>query len=180
MKKFCIYFFGLVFSISIFSDDLNLGSDFVEGDQVSASAFNQRFNTITETIGRVKIDNLVGEWACTFAVTGQKGEFSKPSEDAFLYTQADTLTFADTSVSEDETLANPQSWTTDHSYGSLIEGSVSGSYSLFGDTIIFNGVDACCSSYPVSFIINMSSSTQFSLIAPSPNYSASYAFCNKN
>ena len=161
MKKYLLLILSLT-SIS-HADDLDLGSDFSSGDTVSASAFNSRFNEIEKTIGNVKDSYLIGSWSCTFTESAQRDTFAKPTNDSFLYTLTDTLTFSETDTSS--SLNSPKSWATTDVSGALIAGSTGGKYSLVGNTLhVAEGPNAENDYCGIRFYVNMTSENQFSLV----------------
>ena len=180
MKKYLL----LILTVTAIShaDDLDLGSDFSSGDTVSASAFNSRFNEIEKTIGAVKDSYLIGAWTCTFLETNQNGPFAKPTNDAFLYTMTDTITFSESDTSS--SLNNPKSWATTDAYGAFIVGSTGGRYSLVGNTLyVTSGPDAEDTYNGQRFYIIMTSEDQFSLEVlqrGGGSQPPEGIFCNKN
>ena len=161
------------------ADDLDLGSDFSAGDTVSASAFNSRFNEIEKTISAVKDDYLIGSWSCTFTESAQRGTFAKPTNDSFLYTLTDTLTFSETDTNS--SLNSPKSWAT--TAGSFIQGENEGKYSLVGNTLhVAEGNDPENDYCGVRYYVNMTSENQFSLVILQRggcNTGSDDAVCNK-
>ena len=161
MKKYLL----LILTVTAIShaDDLDLGSDFSSGDTVSASAFNSRFNEIEKTISAVKDSYLIGSWSCTFTESAQRGTFAKPTNNSFLYTLTDTLTFSETDTSS--SLNSPKSWATTDVSGALIQGSTGGKYSLVGNTLhVAEGPNAENDYCGIRFYVNMTSENQFSLV----------------
>jgi hypothetical protein len=161
MKKYL--YLCCILSIAILADDLDLGADFSAGDTISASEFNSRFNEIEKTISAVKDSYLIGSWSCTFTESAERGTFAKPTNNSFLYTLTDTLTFSETDTGS--SLDSPKSWATTDASGALIQGSTGGKYSLVGNALhVAEGPNPETDYCGIRFYVNMTSENQFSLV----------------
>jgi len=112
------------------------GEEFKEGDVISASTFNQIFNTLEKINRTVKDEDLLGTWSCDAMTTRETGGWTNTG--AFYQLKNSQVTF--TSSGSSSSIESPYSVSTSApSPFKRISGAFSGVYSLF-DNMIFTKI----------------------------------------
>ena len=81
-------FILFIFINSLISAELKIADDFKDGDVLSASVFNQIFNTIEKINGTIADTDLVGTWICSATTTRNSSGWT---QDGFLYKLLNTF-----------------------------------------------------------------------------------------
>ena len=154
----------LFFSFTLNADDYVWGEEFREGDIISATTFNQIFNTL-QKLNRTPIDaDLTGSWVCDAVHSESGNDISGWSVKGFLLTLTGaslTMTASSGSSSLDQSYtfstSNPSPFAR---FGT--NAASSGTYVLFKDMLFMRGI---MSSETISkYQVNLISDDRFILV----------------
>lgn len=127
-------FILFIFINSLISAELKIADDFKDGDVLSASVFNQIFNTIEKINGTIADTDLVGTWICSATTTRNSSGWT---QDGFLYKLNDTQVNLIASSSA-TSLENPYSISTSspNPFKRTSSSAFTGTYVLYKNKLI--------------------------------------------